>query len=50
MRPARTDMVEVVSPSAAMRRSLMPVRSTIHASFVSTSFSRSALVMTREGT
>src|SRR5262245_16535724 len=35
---------------AAMRRSRMPVRSTIHSSDVSTSFSRSWFVSTRSGT
>jgi hypothetical protein len=34
----------VVSPSAARRRSRMPVRDEIHSSVVSTIFSRSALV------
>ena len=37
-------MPEVVSPSAAMWRSLMPVRLTIQGPFVATIFSRSALV------
>jgi len=42
-------MSEVNSSAAAMRRSLMPVRVVIHSSVVSTSFSSSALVRTREG-
>ena len=36
--------VAVLSPEAATRRSRMPVRWTIHASSVSTSFDRSSLV------
>src|SRR5919106_1607775 len=51
---ARTDalsaMSEVSSPSAAIRRSLIPVRSVIHSSVVSTIFSRSLLVRTLSGT
>ena len=39
-----------VSPGAAMRRSRMPVRSTIHASLVSTRASRSAFVTRPSGT
>ena len=39
----------VVSPSAAIWRSRMPVRVRIHSSLVSTIFSRSALVTTRSG-
>src|SRR4051812_39918430 len=39
----------VHSSSAAMRRSLMPVRERIHSSEVSTIFSNSALVRTRSG-
>ena len=39
----------VSSPSAAMWRSWMPVRSVIHASDVSTIFSRSALVTHARG-
>ena len=39
----------VTIPSGAMRRSLMPVRSVIHASDVSTIFSRSKLVRTISG-
>src|SRR6185436_9332094 len=38
------------SPSPAIRRSRMPVRVVIHSSLVSTIFSRSRLVTTREGT
>ena len=45
----RQAMSLVCSPSAAMRRSLMPVREVIHSSLVSTIFSRSALVITRSG-
>src|SRR6266542_3498874 len=41
---ARSARSEVASPSAITRRSRIPVRSTIHWSFVSTSFSRSAFV------
>src|ERR1044071_4284017 len=37
-------------PVAAIRRSRMPVRSTIHSSEVSTSFARSAFVSSRSGT
>ncbi len=43
-------MSEVTSPGAAIRRSLMPVRSVIHSSDVSTIFSRSLLVRTFSGT
>jgi hypothetical protein len=39
----------VTTPSGAMRRSRMPVRSVIQASDVSTSFSRSAFVRTIAG-
>src|SRR5882757_10064414 len=45
---AAADMSATVSPSA-MRRSAMPTRSRIHASFVSTIFASSALVSTRLG-
>jgi len=48
-RAAAAAMSLVFSPSAAMRRSRMPVRSVIHASDVSTNFSRSALVSTLAG-
>ena len=48
-RAARVPMVEVSSPSAAMRRSLMPVRSAIQSSEVSTILASSALVTTRVG-
>src|SRR6185436_10633457 len=48
-RAAWTLRVVVVSLSAAMRRSRMPVRLTIHSSDVSTSFSRSWFVITRDG-
>ena len=41
---------EVVSCSSAIRRSLIPVLETIHSSEVSTIFSMSLLVTTREGT
>ncbi len=44
------DIDEVVSPSAAKRRSLMPVRVVIHSSLVSTIPSRSLLVRTFLGT
>ncbi len=47
---ARSARSEVASPSATTRRSRIPVRSTIHWSFVSTSFSRSAFVTTFSGT
>ena len=47
--PRLTAMSLVASPGAAMRRSWMPVRSAIHASDVSTIFSRSAFVMTFAG-
>ena len=47
---AKVAMSEVYSSSAAMRRSLMPVRVVIHSSVVSTNFSRSALVSTFSGT
>src|SRR5690348_7130700 len=46
---ARNARSPVVSPSAATRRSRMPVRVRIHSSLVSTIFSRSALVTTRSG-
>ena len=46
-RAAITAISEVTSPSAAIRRSLMPVRSMIQASVVSTSFSRSWFVKIR---
>ena len=49
-RAALVAMSEVNSSSAAMRRSLMPVRVVIHSSVVSTIFSRSALVRIRSGT
>ncbi len=39
----------VCSSGAAMRRSLMPVRETIHSSVVSTIFSSSAFVRMRSG-
>ena len=42
--------VAVVSPGPAMRRSRMPLRSTIHASLVSTRASRSAFVTRPSGT
>ena len=48
-REAKTESEEVVSSLDAWRRSLMPVRSVIHWSEVSTSFSRSALVTTLAG-
>jgi len=48
-RAAATARSEVNSPSAAMRRSRMPVRSTIHSSLVSSRAARSALVSTRAG-
>src|SRR3546814_6634343 len=41
--------VEVVSPSPAMRRLRMPVRSTIHSSDVSTINASSELVISRSG-
>ena len=47
--PAIADSVAVVSCGAAMRRSRMPVRVTIHSSDVSTTRSSSALVRTRSG-
>src|SRR3954468_16731715 len=46
---ARVAISEVNSFSAAMRRSLIPVRERIHSSEVSTIFSNSALVRTRSG-
>ena len=50
-RSAATAPIEaVVSLAAATRRSRMPVRDTIHSSFVSTIRSRSALVRTWRGT
>ena len=48
-RAAAAAMSEVVSPSAAMWRSLMPVRLTIQGPFVATIFSRSALVRIFKG-
>ena len=48
-RPATDAMLAVVSSGPAMRRSQMPVRETIHSSFVSTMCSRSALDRTRLG-
>ena len=47
--PASVARLAVVAPSTAMRRSRMPVRSTIHWSLVSTRCSRSALVRTCSG-
>ena len=44
---ARSD---IASPSAAMRRSLIPVRAVIHSSDVSTIFASSSFVTTRSGT
>src|SRR3954451_18473578 len=49
-RAARPPSVAVESPRPAMRRSLMPVRSVIHWSLVSTRVSRSAFVSTNDGT
>src|SRR4051812_41387425 len=46
---AATARLDVVSPSSAMRRSLMPVRSVIHSSDVSMRCSRSALVRVPSG-
>jgi hypothetical protein len=46
LREACTESVDVVSCGAAWRRSLIPVRSVIHWSEVSTIFSRSWLVIT----
>ncbi len=46
---AFVEMSEVFSSSAQMRLSLMPVRLVIHSSDVSTSFSRSSLVMILSG-
>jgi hypothetical protein len=48
-RAAASAMSDVVSPSAAMRRSRMPVRCMIHSSEVSTIRDRSALLSTRLG-
>src|ERR671915_109998 len=48
-RAALTERVVVVSSSAAMRRSRIPVRVTIHSSDVSTIRDRSSLVRTRDG-
>jgi hypothetical protein len=48
-RAAAGAMLLVSSPAAATRRSLMPVRSVIQASEVSTSFSRSKFVSTFAG-
>src|SRR4029079_5616846 len=48
-RAATAPMNEVSSPSAAIRRSLMPVRSVIQLSEVSTILARSSLVTTRWG-
>jgi hypothetical protein len=42
-------MSATFSSSAAIRRSLMPTRETIHSSFVSTISARSALVRTFSG-
>ena len=47
---ASTARSEVAASASAMWRVRMPVRFRIHASDVSTSFSRSSLVMTRGGT
>ena len=47
---ATRQRLESDSPGPAIRRSRMPVRSTIHWSEVSRNFSRSALVTTRSGT
>ena len=41
---------EIASPSAAIRRSRIPVRSRIHSSEVSTSRDSSSFVSTRSGT
>ncbi len=49
-RAAGRQMSVRASSSAAIRRSLIPVRSTIHWSFVSTSFERSSFVITFSGT
>src|SRR6185312_13169673 len=49
-RLALTERVEAVSCGAAIRRSLMPDRETIHSSEVSTIFSKSAFVRTFSGT
>ncbi len=49
-RAAGMQMSVSASSSAAIRRSLIPVRSRIHSSFVSTSFERSSFVSTRSGT
>ena len=46
---ARTPMSDEAMSGSAMRRSLMPVRSTIQSLLVSTIFSRSAFVRTRSG-
>jgi hypothetical protein len=46
---AKWAMSLVLMPSGAMRRSRMPVRSEIHASEVSTIFSRSKFVRTTSG-
>src|SRR5262245_15349675 len=48
--PASKAMSDVASPSAAYRRSLIPVRWTIHSSEVSTIFSNQAFGTTRAGT
>src|SRR5437762_8380955 len=55
--PAAADMVAVLStgewgagPQLTTRRSLMPVRSVIHWSLVSKTFSRSTLLTTTSGT
>ena len=48
-RAAATLMSEVVSPSAAMRRRLMPVRSRIQSSEVSRNASNSRFSITRSG-
>jgi hypothetical protein len=50
LRAAVAPRVAVVSPLAAIRRSLIPVRWVIHSSFVSTILARSSLVRRRSGT
>jgi hypothetical protein len=49
MRLARAAISAAPMSASAMRRSRMPVRSKIHSSDVSTSFSMSAFVITRSG-
>ena len=49
-RAAGRQMSVSASSSAAIRRSRMPVRSTIHSSFVSTIVDSSSFVRTRSGT